>query len=330
MYIGCEMHNVQGYINVVPTASTFFLFERESTKFGPYAADPINPLHFDVSGINSGAKVPFKLYGANFIKEIDISDIADGLQVFSVANAYSSEVGPIITKVDIGVPLTEITAGEEYTGPENNKELQISAGNALDAIEELNIRGQHSGGTNGTGRIVGLDFLANTKTIKKIYAMGSGMYTLTSAIGTDYEILELPDTLSSITFNSTTWDVSGLSFWITQEGGSTIIHHPDETDEDDNIIVEAWDEIVMEPATYTKFDLQDNNITTSIPRSLLSVSFTGTTGRYECARQFVVDWINSIISWGTQDWTDDVSLHSEYDTLQDYIDHLFNERSLSV
>ena len=43
----------------------------------------------------------------------------------------------------------------------------------MNAIEELNIRGQRSSGLLGTGRIQGLDFIANTKTIKKIYAMGA-------------------------------------------------------------------------------------------------------------------------------------------------------------
>ena len=65
--------------------------------------------------INSGAKVPFKMYGANFIKEIDISDVASGLQVFSIANAYSSEVGPVITKVNIGVKVAQQDANT-YTG----------------------------------------------------------------------------------------------------------------------------------------------------------------------------------------------------------------------
>jgi hypothetical protein len=115
MYIGCEMHNVQGHINVVPTSSTYFAFEREATKFGPFAATVESPLSFDVSSINSGAKVPFKMYGANFIKEIDISDVASGLQVFSIANAYSSEVGPVITKVNIGVKVAQQDANT-YTG----------------------------------------------------------------------------------------------------------------------------------------------------------------------------------------------------------------------
>jgi len=93
-----------------------------------------------MSVINSGAKVPFYIYGANFIKELNFSDIAAGLQVFNVSTAYSSEVGPIITKVNIGVPITTETA-THLEGSGNNKSVTFDAGNALDAIEELNIRG---------------------------------------------------------------------------------------------------------------------------------------------------------------------------------------------
>jgi 4-alpha-glucanotransferase len=109
MYFGCEMHNVNGTIDITPYADTYFSFEREATKFGPYSASITNPLRFDVSVINSGAKVPFKIYGANFIREIDISSIAAGLQVFSTVNSYSSEVGPTITKVNIGVSISSET-----------------------------------------------------------------------------------------------------------------------------------------------------------------------------------------------------------------------------
>jgi hypothetical protein len=83
----------------------------------------------------------------------------------------------------------------------------------MGALEELNIRGQKG--------IKGLSFLENVKTINKLKAAGSGLLTLTSAIGTDYDTLELPDTLTSITFNSTTWDPSKLSFWTTTPGTVT-------------------------------------------------------------------------------------------------------------
>ena len=340
MYIGCEMHNVQGYIRVVPTASTYFKFERERDKYGPFSANTAEPLAFDVSSINSGAKVPFKLYGANFIKEIDISDVASGLQIFSIANAYSSEVGPVITKVNIGTKVTKDPNSDDiYTGQENNKELQISAGVALNAIEELNIRGQHSGGELGDKRITGLDFIANTKTIKKIYAMGAGMNTLNSCVGTDFEELELPDTITSITFNSTTWDHSKLSFWHTISSGFVERTYTDiKVDEEGNAmyddngdpIMEEYTVREMNPATYTKFDLNDNQIGVSIPRGLLSVRMTGTTGRNVCARQFVGDWIASIIKWGTQDWNNQENGANEYNSLDEYLTHLFNERALSI
>lgn len=335
MYFACEMHNVQGTINIVPTSETYFSFLRESTKFGPFGASPVGtvpgPLYFNVQNINSGAKVPFYINGANFIKEIDISDIASGLQVFSIANAYSSEVGPLITKVNIGVPIITETSSH-LEGGENRKDVTIEAGNALDVIEELNIRGQKG--------IKSLGFLNNSKTISKLLAAGSGLNTLNSAIGTDYDTLELPDTLTSITFNSTTWNPTKLSFWISTSG--TVVTHTyqqEVTDEFGNIVYEedgvtpVMEEYQVEEITssqYDKYNLNNLQIQTSIPRNLLSVKFTGTTGRYACARQFVGDWINSIIAWGTDDWDNQQNGAGNYQTLNEYLDSLFAERTLSV
>lgn len=346
MYLACEMHNVQGTIDLMPTADTYFSFQREATKFGPFAANTSTGYSFDMSVINSGAKVPFTIFGANFIKEIDISDIAAGLQVFAIANAYSSEVGPVITKVNIGVPITTETSSH-MEGAENGKDVTIEAGNSLNAIEELNVRGQR-----GSTSALNLSFLGNTKTIRVLKAAGSGLRALTSAIGTDYDTLELPDTLTSITFNSTTWDTSKLSFWTTTSGQIvTRTYTQEATDEQGNILYEEdgvtpiMEEYQVQEITqsqYDKFNLNDNQIITSIPRNLISVSFTGTTGKNACARQFVVDWINSIISWGTSDWTNNVNdVQNEtvvvdgetvlrYSSLDDYLESLFRARRLQV
>jgi len=63
----------------------------------------------------------------------------------------------------------------------------------------------------------------------------------------------------------------------------------------------------------------------------LTVRFSGTTARNSCARQFVVDWINSIIAFGTDDWNNDVDgVQSQFTTMDEYIDSLFNARSLFV
>lgn len=346
MYIACEMHNVQGTLDIMPTSDTYFSFQREATKFGPYPANTTTGLSFDMSVINSGAKVPFTIFGANFIKEIDISDIASGLQVFGIANAYSSEVGPVITKVNIGVPIT-VETGIHMEGGENGKDVTIEAGNSLNAIEELNVRGQ-----KGNLQALDLSFLANTKTIKVLKAAGSGLRALTSAVGTNYDTLELPDTITSISFNSTTWDTSKLSFW-TLTSGSVVTHTytQEVTDEQGNIVyeqdgvtpqMEEYQVTEITSSQYDKYDLNDINIVTSIPRSLISVSFKGTTGKNLCARQFVVDWINSIIKWGTQDWNNNVNdIQNEttevdgetvlrYPTLDDYLESLFRARQLQV
>ena len=334
MYLGCEMHNVQGTINITPTSETYFSFLREATKFGPYPATPQNPLQFDVSPINSGAKVPFKINGANFIKKIDISSIAGGLQVFAPANAYSSEVGPVITEVNIGVPITTETS-THLEGPQNLKDVTIEAGLALNAIEKLNVRGQR-----GTNIALDLSFLSNIRTITELKAAGSGLQTLTSATGTNYNTLELPDTLTSITFNDTTWNTSNLSFWISTPGSITTVTYEQEvTDEQGNIIyeedgvtpvMETVTEQVVTSASYDKYNLNNPNITTSIPKNLISVHFTGTTGKYLCARQFVVDWINSIITWGTEEWNNNHPDTEGYSTLDEYLDSRFNMRYLSV
>jgi len=65
--------------------------------------------------------------------------------------------------------------------------------------------------------------LSEVKTIEKLYAAGSGLNTLVTATGTSYDTLELPDSLTSITFRDTTWNPSKLSFWTTTPG--SIVQH---------------------------------------------------------------------------------------------------------
>jgi hypothetical protein len=43
-----------------------------------------------------------------------------------------------------------------------------------------------------------------------------------------------------------------------------------------------------------------------------------------------VDWINSIITWRTQDWNNHIEDTEGYETLEEYLDSLFKMRFLSV
>ena len=185
-----------------------------------------------------------------------------------------------------------------------------------------------------------MSFLDNVRTITKLYGAGSGLNTLVSATGTNYDILELPDTLTSITFNSTTWDSSKLSFWTSTPGSVTTRTYTQEaTDEEGNVlyeedgitpIMEEYTVDEVNAAAYNKYKLPGSDVVTAIPRSLNTVIFKGTTGKNACARQFVGDWINSIITWGTEDWNNQVEGTEGFDSLDEYLTSLFNERNLQV
>jgi hypothetical protein len=128
--------------------------------------------------------------------------------------------------------------------------------------------------------------------------------------------------------------------WISTPGSITTVTRQEEmTDEQGNIIyeedgvtpkMETVTEQVVTSASYDKYNLNNPNIVTSIPKNLISVHFTGTTGKYACARQFVIDWINSIIAWGTEEWNNHHIDTEGYETLDEYLESRFKMRFLSV
>ena len=333
VYLACEMHSRNGTINIMPTADTYFSFTRERDKYGPFEATALAGLQFSVADINSGAKVPFYINGANFIKELDISIVADGLQTIQLDNAYSEDVGPIITKLNMGTRMS-LETSTLLQGQRNGKSVNFTPGKALNAIEELNVRGQ-------SGRL-SLAFLQNTRTIKKLYGAGAGFTSLASAEGTVYDVLELPSGLTSIAFNSTSWDVNGLSFWTTIPGGERQVTYTyDEPQYDEETGEYYTEETVTEylQSEYHKYTLpgvtqKASQVSTPIPRELTDVRFTGTTASNQCCRQFLNDWIYSIIDQCTYDWQDNQSEYyenaHEYNTLDEYIEATFRTKKLCI
>ena len=333
VYLACEMHNRQGTINIKPISDTYFSFTSERDTTQPYDAPAATGLQYSVASRNTGAKVPFYINGANFIKELDISIVADGLQTLQLDGAYSAETGPIITKLNMGVRFTSET-DSKLIGQLNGKSVNFMPGYALNAIEELNVRGQHGG--------LSLGFLRNTKTIKRLYGAGANFGSLSTASGTNYEILELPDTVTSITFTDTKWSHSNLSFWTVKEGGfEDVTYNYDEPQYNAETGEYFTQETVREykQAEYNKYTLpgvtqEANSVTVAIPRTLSNVVFNGTTGRELCSRQFFHDWIYSIIDQCTYDWNDSESEQyteaHEFESLDDYIKHTFGQKRLSI
>lgn len=74
--------------------------------------DKLHPFEFNMT-IGSSTKNPIYFYGANFMEEIDLSEIAHGLDGVTLDGIYSDVLGSPLKSLNVGV---EITAnGLDYT-----------------------------------------------------------------------------------------------------------------------------------------------------------------------------------------------------------------------
>jgi len=63
--------------------------------------------------IGSQTKNPIYFYGANFMEEIDLSEIAHGLDGILLDGVYSEVLGSPLKKLNVGVNITK--EGANYT-----------------------------------------------------------------------------------------------------------------------------------------------------------------------------------------------------------------------
>jgi hypothetical protein len=59
--------------------------------------------------IGASTKNPMLFYGANFMEEIDFSDIAHGLDGVTLDGVYSNVLGSPLKRLNVGVHITENT-----------------------------------------------------------------------------------------------------------------------------------------------------------------------------------------------------------------------------
>ena len=80
------------------------------------SVDRNNPLEFNMT-IGSNTKNPILIYGANFMEEIDLSEIAHGLDGISLGGendgVYSEVLGSPLKRLNLGVQITP--SGADYT-----------------------------------------------------------------------------------------------------------------------------------------------------------------------------------------------------------------------
>ena len=235
-----------------------------------------------------------------------------------VSLCYDNILGANIKKLNIGVPTTGTSSLK--TGTVSGTQLRLSSVNtltgtdALGVIKELNVTGQSS--INNTQ---GLFVSQDRASIEKFYAAGTSIVGFQNApSGNTFVDLVLPgnttvtnadlsvstSNINSFVMHSAQWQ--NLEFWDT-EATSTPTQVLDEnnepvyTEDGSGNLIPVY---TPASATYTK--------RTSIPSTIATVTFDGSTARNECSLQFLLDWIHSIATTLTSyDDTNDTWTASE-------------------
>ena len=172
------------------------------------------------SGTNLEAKHPFYLYGAGNIKGLDLSDVYnEPAKSGGIEKMFFGNIGSNLKYLNVGVPIDLMTSQDHIV---NGQDLELSGGD-LRSVEELNIQGCINSKYKS--------LLEYTEKLKRLYAIGSNVsefvsnYYATENLytGGRYEVLQLPNTVTSLEFHDSSWIEDngesdptlsqGLTFW---------------------------------------------------------------------------------------------------------------------
>lgn len=242
------------HVIITPNKQTYMSVTKDGVLQATRSVDRLNPLDFNMT-IGSATKNPIYFYGANFMEEINLSQIAHGLDGVTLNGIYSEVLGSPLKRLNVGVELT--ASGSDYTATLASLGCQIQGNaNVFENLQSLNIRGQLNQ-TDLTALVYNNDISA----LQEVYAMGSGLTTFySSQSGNDFTTIELPDTVYTIYMNNSTWQ--NMSFWHATVDGSN-------------------------NATLSEV--------TGIPTTVHNVSLMGTTGSTLASITFVKEWLHSLV-----------------------------------
>ena len=263
-------------VTIKPSADTFFKFTRGdgTVSLGIKEASRERPAVFDVSQETFSVKDPTHIYGATFIEELDVSCFADKISALDVTAAYDETLGAPIKVLDVGTKFTEesetVRKGTVSGTQLRLTDVNANTGNAaLENLKELNVRGQYAMLTADA-----ILSASDRKNVSILKAMGTGITAFESAAsGNKFDLLELPGitttnktnkAMNSFKATNTSW--TNLQFW------------------DANINF-GQSEDATNSATFTL---------STVPSTISTVEFYGSTAQNDCSKQFVLDWISSI------------------------------------
>lgn len=212
------------------------------------------PLVYNMSA-GSNTKNPIDIYGANFMEEIDFSEIALGIDGITLDGIWSDVLGSSLKSLNVGTQLT--ASGNNYTTTVATLGCQIQGqSRVFSNLQTLNIRGQRNQ-TDSNALIYNNDM----SELKQFLAMGSGVTNFySSQSGNEFTKIEIPSDVYTIWMNNSSWNT--MEFW-----DCTI-------DDSDNSAVLSQVE--------------------GVPSGVHEVSFLGSTGSTQESILFVKSWIAAI------------------------------------
>ena len=249
----------QAAIRITPNKQTYMSVTKDDVLQITQAVSQLNPLNYVLSA-GSNTKNPIRIYGANFMEEVDLSDIALGLDGVTLTGVYSEVLGSPLKRLNVGVPV--IGDGDTKTATVGVASCQIQ-GNAdtFENLQSLNIRGQRQ-----QTDLNGLVYNNDISELSEVLAMGSGLINFySSQSGNTFSKIEIPDTVHTFWVNNSSW--SNLEFWHAEIGDANA-------------------------TTLTKLS--------GIPATVHDVSMLGTTGQTPESIQFIRSWIANIEAAGEQ------------------------------
>lgn len=181
------------------------------------------PFQFVVALPSSGSKLgvndPVVLYGPNAYEEIDLHDICLYFSsTVQFADTYDADLGTNLKVLNIGidkevmktvqsVPVAwdehgEVTEWQDLPVRNYQSDLNYTGFNTMTRLEVLNVQGMANLEKNGDK----LSDISKMTALKEFYGAGSYILSFNPADNARLDIVELPDTIRSISGNGISWN----------------------------------------------------------------------------------------------------------------------------
>lgn len=280
-------------VKIITTKPTYISVTKDAVPVATGNTDNLQHKFEYTLSDGSQTKNPIQFYGANFMEDLDFSEIATGLDGISLNGVYSEVLGSPLKRLNVGVSVTENqdqNIDANYTTVLASLPCQIQGNaNVFEGLQYLNIRGQ----VNKTD-CNDLIYSKNMSELREFLAMGSGLINFYgSQSGNQFTNIELPDTVHTIWMNNSTWQ--NMTFWHTTSNSTNIA----EILEDQNLTYgsdEYYDALELLAQQHPEYFENTAYIkqTSSIPTTIHNISLLGTTGSTQESILFVKSWLAAL------------------------------------